>query len=252
MMSPDGVGAAGARPACTPCAPRPSAESARRRLAARLVGLLGPARGRAAACPTSSPTTSPAAARPRRSSSTAPATSPSERYPEPRTFLTVNAVVAETQEEADRRALPQPADDGRPAHRRSRSRPAARSRRPRPRGFPRSTGRSPSRCARAGWSARRTTAAAQVDRAGRDVRRRRGDAQPGRRRDRRHPRDRAPYREETLRLLAEALAAALPPRSVVTSQSFPSSDLDARRRCPCPSPMPSAWSVPRPPRKASS
>jgi luciferase family oxidoreductase group 1 len=31
---------------------------------------------------------------------------PSERYPEPRTFLTVNAVVAETQEEADRRALP--------------------------------------------------------------------------------------------------------------------------------------------------
>jgi luciferase family oxidoreductase group 1 len=31
---------------------------------------------------------------------------PSERWPEPRTFLTVNAVVAETQEEADRRALP--------------------------------------------------------------------------------------------------------------------------------------------------
>ena len=31
---------------------------------------------------------------------------PSERYPEPRTFLTVNAVVAETQEDADRRALP--------------------------------------------------------------------------------------------------------------------------------------------------
>jgi luciferase family oxidoreductase group 1 len=31
---------------------------------------------------------------------------PSERYPEPRTFLTVNVVVAETQEEADRRALP--------------------------------------------------------------------------------------------------------------------------------------------------
>jgi luciferase family oxidoreductase group 1 len=31
---------------------------------------------------------------------------PSERYPEPRTFLTVNAVVAESQEEADRRALP--------------------------------------------------------------------------------------------------------------------------------------------------
>jgi luciferase family oxidoreductase group 1 len=31
---------------------------------------------------------------------------PSERYPEPRTFLTVNAVVAETQEEAERRALP--------------------------------------------------------------------------------------------------------------------------------------------------
>jgi luciferase family oxidoreductase group 1 len=30
----------------------------------------------------------------------------SERYPEPRTFLTVNAVVAETQAEADRRALP--------------------------------------------------------------------------------------------------------------------------------------------------
>jgi luciferase family oxidoreductase group 1 len=30
----------------------------------------------------------------------------SERYPEPRTFLTVNAVVAETQEDADRRALP--------------------------------------------------------------------------------------------------------------------------------------------------
>jgi luciferase family oxidoreductase group 1 len=31
---------------------------------------------------------------------------PSERYPEPRTFLTVNAVVADSQEEADRRALP--------------------------------------------------------------------------------------------------------------------------------------------------
>jgi luciferase family oxidoreductase group 1 len=31
---------------------------------------------------------------------------PSERYPEPRTFLTVNAVVAESAEEADRRALP--------------------------------------------------------------------------------------------------------------------------------------------------
>jgi luciferase family oxidoreductase group 1 len=31
---------------------------------------------------------------------------PSERHPEPRTFLTVNAVVAETQEEARRRALP--------------------------------------------------------------------------------------------------------------------------------------------------
>ena len=31
---------------------------------------------------------------------------PSERYPEARTFLTVNAVVAPTQEEADRRALP--------------------------------------------------------------------------------------------------------------------------------------------------
>ncbi|MBO0844164.1 MAG: LLM class flavin-dependent oxidoreductase [Nocardioides sp.] len=31
---------------------------------------------------------------------------PSERYPEPRTFLTVNAVVAESQEEAERRALP--------------------------------------------------------------------------------------------------------------------------------------------------
>jgi luciferase family oxidoreductase group 1 len=31
---------------------------------------------------------------------------PSERYPEPRTFLTVNVVVAESQEEAERRALP--------------------------------------------------------------------------------------------------------------------------------------------------
>ena len=31
---------------------------------------------------------------------------PSEEHPEPRTFLTVNAVVAETQEDADRRALP--------------------------------------------------------------------------------------------------------------------------------------------------
>ena len=31
---------------------------------------------------------------------------PSERYPEPLTFLTVNAVVAETREEAERRALP--------------------------------------------------------------------------------------------------------------------------------------------------
>jgi len=31
---------------------------------------------------------------------------PSERHPEPRTFLTVNAVVASTQEEAERRALP--------------------------------------------------------------------------------------------------------------------------------------------------
>ena len=31
---------------------------------------------------------------------------PSERYPEPRTFLTVNAVVAETADEAERRALP--------------------------------------------------------------------------------------------------------------------------------------------------
>jgi len=31
---------------------------------------------------------------------------PSERHPEPRTFLTVNAVVAETRQEAERRALP--------------------------------------------------------------------------------------------------------------------------------------------------
>ena len=57
-------------------------------------------------CPTSSPTTSPAPAPPRRSSSTAPRSGPSPELAEPRTFLTVNAVVAESAEEAERRALP--------------------------------------------------------------------------------------------------------------------------------------------------
>ena len=42
---------------------------------------------------------------------------PSDAHPEPQTFLTVNAVVAPTQEEADRLALPEPEGDGRAAHR---------------------------------------------------------------------------------------------------------------------------------------
>ena len=57
-------------------------------------------------CPTSSRTTSPAGAPPRRSRSTASLFQPSADHPEPRTFLTVNAVVAPTQQEADRLALP--------------------------------------------------------------------------------------------------------------------------------------------------
>jgi hypothetical protein len=62
---------------------------------------------RSGVCPTSSRTTSRAGARPRRSSSTARRTGPRPEHPEPRTFLTVNAVVAASYaEEAERLALP--------------------------------------------------------------------------------------------------------------------------------------------------
>ena len=50
---------------------------------------------------------------------------PSPELAEPRTFLTVNAAVAQTREEAERLALPAAARDGRAAHRRPAD-PAAR------------------------------------------------------------------------------------------------------------------------------
>ena len=71
---------------------------------------------------------------------------PSEDHPEPRTFLTVNAVVAPTAEEALRLAQPNLLIDGEPPHRRpARSAAVDRGRRGarRPRG---STARSPTRC----------------------------------------------------------------------------------------------------------
>ncbi len=55
----------------------------------------------------SSPTTSPAAAPPRRSSSIAASSGPRPSWTAPRTFLTVNAAVAPTREEAERLARPQ-------------------------------------------------------------------------------------------------------------------------------------------------
>ena len=58
---------------------------------------------------------------------------PSEAHPEPRTFLTVNAVAAPTAEEAEAPALPQLRAMARlrPAARRRRSRPSSRRRQPR-------------------------------------------------------------------------------------------------------------------------
>ena len=50
---------------------------------------------------------------------------PSPELAEPRTFLTVNAVVAATSEEAERRALPNLLHDGRAAHRPAARPPAA-------------------------------------------------------------------------------------------------------------------------------
>ena len=58
------------------------------------------------ACRTCSPTTSPARAPPRRWRSTASEFRPSDLAPEPLTFLTVNAVVAETRDEAMALVLP--------------------------------------------------------------------------------------------------------------------------------------------------
>ena len=116
-----------------------------------LLRLLRAAGGRAWACRTSSPTTSPAAARPRRWRSTA--TSSGRREGDrPRTFLTANAVVAETDEEAERLARPQllamvALRTG------GELRPQLRSRRPRASAVPGSTRHLSTRCAAAGWSA---------------------------------------------------------------------------------------------------
>ena len=77
---------------------------------------------------------------------------PSPELAEPRTFLTVNAVVAETRRGGRAARAAQPADDGRAAHRRP-ARPAAAGRGggegPRP-GSPTPTGRSSTRWHRAG------------------------------------------------------------------------------------------------------
>ena len=130
---------------------------------------------------------------------------PSELYPEPRTFLTVNAVVAETADEARRRALPNlltmvALRTGAPARSAAHDRGGRGARRPG--GAP--SARRPDVRTLGARHARRGRRPG--DRARHDVRRRRGDAQPRRRRDHgRTPADRAPYREETLRLLAAAL-----------------------------------------------
>ena len=95
MMAPAGVGL-GPR-AHARAARDPASRVRAAGVAARLLRLLRPARRRRRVCPTSSPTTSPAPAPPRRWRSTARRFQPSpSTSTEPRTFLTVNAVVAET------------------------------------------------------------------------------------------------------------------------------------------------------------
>ena len=131
---------------------------------------------------------------------------PSEEHPEPRTFLTVNAVVAPTREEALRLAQPNLLSmvnlrTGGHAHRAAprrggRGAGPARAAPPARRPDARALGRRyAGRGRRAGRQARR------------DVRRRRGDAAPGRRCPLRYAgRTRRPRARQTLRLLADALA----------------------------------------------
>ena len=127
---------------------------------------------------------------------------PSETLAEPRTFLTVNAVVAATQEEADRLALPQlqamvALRTGGPLQPSGSSRRPRRTRRRRAPGLVESMRRR--------WVIGTPGLGRRADpRAGLVVRRGRGDGPPGRRRLRRHPRRPSPAREATLALLADA------------------------------------------------
>ena len=77
-------------------------------VAARVVRLLRPPRRRARPALRLRPPLLGPAARPRRSSSTARSSAPRRGCPEPRTFLTVNVVVAPTADEAEALVRPQP------------------------------------------------------------------------------------------------------------------------------------------------
>ena len=185
MMEPGGVGLDGGRPH-----PRAAGDPGRPDRARRS-GCSAPRTTRPGwpprrGCPTSSPTTSPAPAPPRRSSSTGPPSGPSPELAEPRTFLTVNAVVAESAEEAERRALPNllmmvALRTGAPLGPQLLVEEAEKVD---------AAGRAPAAdrrdAARAGWSATRDSARAQLEEPRGDVRRGRGDGPPGRRRPRGH------------------------------------------------------------------
>ena len=106
MMSPGGVGLQ-VQGRMHPLNATPHADLGRRRCGCSGPRTTRPGSRRSGGCPTSSPTTSPARAPPRRWTLYRSQFRPSEALAEPRTFLTVNAAVAETQEEADRLALPQ-------------------------------------------------------------------------------------------------------------------------------------------------
>ena len=212
-MEPGGVGLERQRPHPRRCNATPVATSRADRSGCSAPRTTRPGWPPRRACPTSSPTTSPGAAPPRRSSSTARRFRPSPELAEPRTFLTVNAVVRRDRtRRRERLALPQPAGDGGAAHRRPAARRSAWSRRPRRSSLPDAhralvdAMRSP-----LGRSATPTSAARAARRAGRDVRRRRGDGAPGRGRPRGHRPTLSPAREETLRLLAAGRFGFRPP-----------------------------------------
>ena len=214
MMSPGGVATAGQRPRAPAATPPRRPTSRGRPSGCSAPRTTPPGSPRPRDSPTSSPTTSPAAAPPRRSTLYRSSYRPSERHPEPRTFLTVNAVVAPTPGRGRAARPAQPAVDGQrsapaAAAHASAARRGGRGARP-ARAAPRA-GRPDDRALGGRYAGRGGRAGG---RAGRDVRRRRGDAPPGRRRVRQ-------------------LRRSTGPRT-------------ARRRCDC-SPTHSDISVPRRP-----